>query len=64
MVGQLCSHLPNFPIAKLGVNRPDTSDGEFFFGLRWSPNGTSSRVWDIVSGQVDFKKLACRIEKV
>ncbi len=31
---------------------------------RWLVNATSSRVWDIVSGQVDFKKLACRIEKV
>ncbi len=31
---------------------------------RWLVNSTSSRVWDVVSGQVDFKKLACRIEKV
>jgi anaerobic selenocysteine-containing dehydrogenase len=31
---------------------------------RWLVNGTSSRVWDPVSGQVDFKKLACRVEKV
>jgi nitrate reductase NapA len=31
---------------------------------KWLVNGTSSRVWDLVSGQVDFKKLACRIEKV
>ena len=31
---------------------------------KWLVNGTSSRVWDIVSGQVDFKKLAVRIEKV
>jgi len=31
---------------------------------KWLVNATSSRVWDIVSGQVDFKKLACRIEKV
>ena len=31
---------------------------------RWLVNNTSSRVWDLVSGQVDFKKLACRIEKV
>lgn len=31
---------------------------------KWLVNGTSSRVWDIVSGQVDFKKLACRIEKI
>lgn len=31
---------------------------------KWLVNGVSSRVWDIVSGQVDFKKLACRIEKV
>jgi len=31
---------------------------------KWLVNNTSSRVWDIVSGQVDFKKLACRIEKV
>ncbi|MDH5445749.1 MAG: molybdopterin-dependent oxidoreductase [Gammaproteobacteria bacterium] len=31
---------------------------------KWLVNSTSSRVWDIVSGQVDFKKLACRIEKV
>ncbi|MCK4950360.1 MAG: molybdopterin-dependent oxidoreductase [Gammaproteobacteria bacterium] len=30
---------------------------------KWLVNSTSSRVWDIVSGQVDFKKLACRIEK-
>ncbi len=31
---------------------------------KWLVNATSSRVWDVVSGQVDFKKLACRIEKV
>ena len=31
---------------------------------KWLVNGTSSRVWDVVSGQVDFKKLACRIEKI
>lgn len=31
---------------------------------KWLVNGVSSRVWDIVSGQVDFKKLACRIEKI
>lgn len=31
---------------------------------KWLVNGTSSRVWDLVSGQVDFKKLACRIEKI
>ena len=31
---------------------------------KWLVNSTSSRVWDIVSGQVDFKKLACRIEKI
>jgi len=31
---------------------------------KWLVNSTSSRVWDVVSGQVDFKKLACRIEKV
>lgn len=30
---------------------------------KWLVNGTSSRIWDIVSGQVDFKKLAVRIEK-
>jgi nitrate reductase NapA len=31
---------------------------------KWLVNGVSSRVWDVVSGQVDFKKLAVRIEKV
>jgi len=31
---------------------------------KWLANGISSRIWDPVSGQVDFKKLACRIEKV
>ena len=30
---------------------------------KWLVNATSSRVWDLVSGQVDFKKLACRVEK-
>ncbi len=30
---------------------------------KWLVNATSSRVWDKVSGQVDFKKLACRVEK-
>jgi len=30
---------------------------------KWLVNSTSSRVWDVVSGQVDFKKLAVRIEK-
>jgi nitrate reductase NapA len=31
---------------------------------KWLVNAVSSRVWDPVSGQVDFKKMACRIEKV
>jgi len=31
---------------------------------KWLVNAVSSRVFDPVSGQVDFKKLACRIEKV
>jgi len=30
---------------------------------KWLVNGVSSRCFDPVSGQVDFKKLACRIEK-
>lgn len=30
---------------------------------KWLVNSTSSRAFDPVSGQVDFKKLACRIEK-
>ena len=31
---------------------------------KWLVNGVSNRCFDPVSGQVDFKKLACRIEKV
>ncbi|HIP69675.1 MAG TPA: hypothetical protein EYH06_13985 [Chromatiales bacterium] len=31
---------------------------------KWLVNSTSSRVWDLVSGQVDFKKLAVRVEKI
>ena len=31
---------------------------------RWLVNATSHRAWDPVSGQVDFKKLAARIEKI
>ncbi len=31
---------------------------------KWLANGVTSRVWDLVSGQVDFKKSACRIEKI
>lgn len=31
---------------------------------RWLVNGTSHRAWDPVSGQVDFKKLAARIERI
>ncbi|MEH6823932.1 MAG: molybdopterin-dependent oxidoreductase [Motiliproteus sp.] len=31
---------------------------------KWLANGITNRCWDPVSGQVDFKKLACRIEKV
>lgn len=31
---------------------------------KWLVNRVSSRVWDLVSGQVDFKKLACRVEKI
>jgi len=31
---------------------------------KWLANGITSRVWDPVSGQVDFKKSACRIEKI
>lgn len=30
---------------------------------KWLVNATSSRIWDLVSGQVDYKKLACRVEK-
>ena len=31
---------------------------------KWLANGVTSRIWDPVSGQVDFKKSACRIEKI
>ncbi len=31
---------------------------------KWLANGITSRIWDPVSGQVDFKKSACRIEKI
>ncbi|MDP6443698.1 MAG: molybdopterin-dependent oxidoreductase [Pirellulaceae bacterium] len=31
---------------------------------RWLVNGVSHRAWDPVSGQVDFKKLAARIERI
>ena len=31
---------------------------------RWLVNAVSHRAWDPVSGQVDFKKLAARIEKI
>ena len=31
---------------------------------KWLVNRTSSRIWDPISGQVDFKKLAARIEKI
>ncbi|MBF0561791.1 MAG: hypothetical protein HQL37_07170, partial [Alphaproteobacteria bacterium] len=31
---------------------------------KWLVNGVSSRIWDPVSGQADFKKSACRVEKV
>jgi len=31
---------------------------------KWLANGITSRIWDPVSGQVDFKKLAARIEKI
>jgi nitrate reductase NapA len=31
---------------------------------KWLVNRVSSRVWDLVSGQVDFKKLACRVDKI
>ncbi len=31
---------------------------------KWLANGITSRIWDPVSGQADFKKLAARIEKV
>ena len=31
---------------------------------KWLVNRVSSRIWDPVSGQVDFKKLAARIEKI
>lgn len=31
---------------------------------KWLANGITNRCWDPVSGQVDFKKLACRIEKI
>jgi len=31
---------------------------------RWLANGTTHRAFDPVSGQADFKKCACRIEKI
>ncbi len=31
---------------------------------RWLVNATSHRAWDPVSGQVDYKKLAARIERI
>jgi len=31
---------------------------------KWLVNSVSNRAWDIVSGQVDFKKLAARVEKI
>ena len=31
---------------------------------KWLANGVTSRIWDPVSGQVDYKKSACRIEKI
>ncbi|WJW74806.1 molybdopterin-dependent oxidoreductase [Thiohalobacter sp. IOR34] len=31
---------------------------------KWLANGITNRAWDPVSGQVDFKKLAARIEKI
>jgi len=31
---------------------------------KWLVNGVSHRAYDPVSGQVDFKKLAARIEKI
>jgi anaerobic selenocysteine-containing dehydrogenase len=31
---------------------------------RWLVNATSHRAWDPVSGQADYKKLACRLEKI
>ncbi len=31
---------------------------------KWLANAVTNRPWDIVSGQVDFKKQACRVEKV
>ena len=31
---------------------------------RWLANGTTHRAFDPVSGQADFKKCACRIERL
>jgi nitrate reductase NapA len=31
---------------------------------RWLVNAVSHRAWDPVSGQADYKKLACRLEKI
>ncbi len=31
---------------------------------KWMVNATSHRAWDPVSGQVDYKKLAARVEKI
>jgi len=31
---------------------------------KWLANGVTSWIWDPVSGQVDFKKSACRVEKI
>ncbi len=39
----------------------DSADPRF---NHWLVNGTTNRAYDPVSGQVDFKKSACRIEKI
>jgi hypothetical protein len=31
---------------------------------KWLVNSVSHRAWDLVSGQVDYKKLAARIERI
>jgi nitrate reductase NapA len=31
---------------------------------RWLVNAVSHRAWDPVSGQADYKKIACRLERI
>ena len=58
--------VPRIPLtsATYSFNARSVADSAVPEKNKWLANRVTSRVWDPVSGQVDFKKSAARIEKL